>query len=92
LALHVHLRQRDRDENDPEPESGGGVDLAPPPRRSKPPANPRIRPSLRSFQRRDPFTEREIIVFLNILRRTSFRRNTKSFKRWLKRMCVPEVE
>jgi hypothetical protein len=46
------------------------------------------RPSVRRLRRRDPITDEQVAAFLKVLRRTSFRRSSKSFRRWMRRLGV----
>jgi hypothetical protein len=44
------------------------------------------RPSIRKWQPRHPFSEREVKSFLRLLSTTSMRRNTKSFAKFMKKL------
>jgi|GEM_PF-3641185 len=46
-----------------------------------------IRPSIPRDLPKCPISDREVSRFLNQLKRTSFRRHTKSFRRWVSRLC-----
>ena len=48
----------------------------------------RVRPSRRDGQPLTPPTQREIQAFLNRMRATPFKRGTKGFDRWMKRMGI----
>ncbi|MCC6682657.1 MAG: hypothetical protein IT445_17290 [Phycisphaeraceae bacterium] len=47
-----------------------------------------VRPSLRKWQRRDAVTESEIRSFLNKLQKTSFKVDSKGFRKFLKSMGI----
>lgn len=45
-----------------------------------------VMPSKRKGQPQQPISDREMMVFMNILNRTSFKITTKSFSNWMRRM------
>lgn len=55
-------------------------------------SRPICRPSLCRRRPKRPITDREVEVFLRVLGRTSFRRNTVSFRKFMKRLKATPAE